>query len=45
MTRSTLKRSLRRVYALLILVLGISFVAKIADHIPALAGSGIEKIR
>jgi len=44
MTRSTLKRSLRRVYVLLILVLGISFIAKIADHIPVFAGTGAEKI-
>ena len=44
MTRSTLKRTLRRIYALLIVVLGISFVAKIADHIPGLAGTGAEKI-
>jgi hypothetical protein len=44
MTRSTLKRTLRRVYVLLILVLGISFVAKIADHIPMFAGTGAEKI-
>ena len=43
MTRSTLKRALRRVYALLILVLGISFLAKIADHVPVLDGSGFEK--
>jgi hypothetical protein len=44
MTRSNLKRTLRRVYALLAVVLGISFVAKIADHVPGLAGSGVEKI-
>jgi hypothetical protein len=44
MTRSTLRRALRRVYVLLILVLGISFVAEIADHIPVLAGSGVEKL-
>ena len=44
MTRSTLKRTLRRVYVLLILVLGISFIAKIADHIPLLAGTGLEKL-
>jgi hypothetical protein len=44
MTRSTLKRTLRRVYALLILVLGISFFAKIADHIPMLAGTGFEQV-
>ncbi len=44
MTRSTLKRALRRVYVLLTLVLGISFVAKIADHIPGLAGTGAENV-
>jgi hypothetical protein len=43
MTRSTLKRALRRIYALLVLVLGISFLAKIADHVPVLDGSGFEK--
>ena len=43
MTRSTLKRTLRRIYALLIIVLGISVFAKIADHVPLLAGSGLEK--
>src|SRR5215813_4044667 len=44
MTRSTLRRTLRRVYVLLIFVLGISFIAKIADHIPGLAGTGFEQI-
>jgi len=43
MTRSTLKRALRRIYALLVLILGISLLAKVADHIPVLAGSGVEK--
>jgi len=43
MTRSTLKRALRRVYALLVLVLGISLLAKVADHIPVLDGTGLEK--
>ena len=43
MNRSTLKRALRRIYALLVLVLGISFLAKIADHVPVLDGSGLEK--
>ena len=43
MTRSTLQRALRRIYALLVLVLGISFLAKIADHVPILDGSGFEK--
>jgi hypothetical protein len=44
MTRSTLKRTLRRIYAVLIIVLGISFLAKIADHVPGLAGSGVERL-
>jgi hypothetical protein len=44
MTRTTLKRTLRRIYALLILVLGISFFAKIADHVPFVAGTGAEKL-
>jgi hypothetical protein len=43
-TRSTLWRTLRRVYVLLIVVLGISFLAKIADHIPLLAGTGAERL-
>ena len=43
MTRSTLKRALRRVYAMLVLVLGISLLAKVADHIPVLDGTGLEK--
>ena len=41
MTRSTLKRTLRRIYALLVLVLGDLVVAKIADHMPVLAGTGL----
>lgn len=44
MTRSTLKKTLRRIYALLVVVLGISFLAKIADHVPGLAGTGLEAI-
>ena len=43
MTRSTLRRTLWRIYALLALVLGVSFIAKIADHIPGLAGTGAEE--
>jgi hypothetical protein len=43
MTRSILKRALWRVYALLVLVLGISLLAKVADHMPMLDGSGLEK--
>jgi hypothetical protein len=44
MTRSTLRRTLWRVYALLVVVLGVSFFAKIADHVPGLAGTGAEKL-
>jgi hypothetical protein len=44
MTRSTVKRALRRIYALLVLVLGISLLAKVADHVPLLDGSGLEKL-
>jgi hypothetical protein len=44
MTRSTLRRTLRRVYLLLILVLGVSLIARIADHVPGLAGTGAEKV-
>jgi hypothetical protein len=43
-TRTTLRRTLRRIYALLIIVLGVSFFAKTADHIPFLAGTGAEKV-
>ena len=44
MTRSNLKSKLRRIYLLLVVVLGISFLAKIADHVPGLAGTGAELI-
>jgi len=44
MTRTNLKGTLRRVYVLLVVVLGISFLAKIADHVPLLAGTGLEKV-
>ncbi|HZT47677.1 MAG TPA: hypothetical protein VFA64_06865, partial [Hyphomicrobiaceae bacterium] len=44
MTRSTLKRALRRIYVLLAVVLAISFLAKIADHVPRLAGTGLESL-
>jgi hypothetical protein len=43
-TRSTLRRTLRRIYLLLAVVLGVSFFAKIADHIPFLAGTGAEAL-
>ena len=38
MTRSTLQRTLRRVYATIVLVLAISLIAKFVDHIPVLNG-------
>ena len=41
MTRSTLQRTLRRVYATIILVLAVSLVAKFVDHIPVLNTSGL----
>jgi hypothetical protein len=44
MTRSTLKRTLKRMYAVLAVVLAISLLAKFVDHISALRGSGIEAI-
>jgi hypothetical protein len=44
MTRSTLKRTLRRIYALLLVVLAVSFFAKVADHVPGLAGTGAERL-
>lgn len=42
MTRSTLRRTQRRLYVFLIIVLSISLIAKFADHIPGLAGTGVE---
>ena len=44
MTRSSLRRAMRRIYWFLGLLLVISIVSKLADHIPVLAGSGTEKI-
>jgi hypothetical protein len=44
MTRSTLKRTLRRIYALLAVVLAISLLAKFVDHIAALRGTGLEAV-
>jgi hypothetical protein len=41
MTRSTLKRTLARVYATIAIVLAVSLVAKFIEHIPLLATSGI----
>jgi hypothetical protein len=44
MTRRTLRRTLRRIYLLLALVLAVSVLAKMADHIPPIAGTGLEKV-
>ena len=44
MRRSTLRRTLRRVYAILALVLAVSFFAKTAEHTPVLVGTGIERV-
>ena len=44
MTRSSLRRTLRRAYWILGLVLVVSIVAKLADHIPGLAGSAAERL-
>lgn len=44
MTRTTLNRTLRRSYWILSIVLAISLVAKLAEHVPGLAGSSVEKL-
>jgi hypothetical protein len=44
MTRSTLRRTLRRLYIFIAVVLSISLFSKLAEHVPILVGSGIEKI-
>jgi hypothetical protein len=44
MTRSALRRTLRRIYALLGIILAVSFFSKIAEHITVLNGTGIEKL-
>lgn len=44
MTRSSLRRTLRRAYWILGLVLVVSIVAKLADHIPGLAGTAAERL-
>jgi hypothetical protein len=44
MTRSKLRRTLRRSYWLLGLVLAISLASKLADHIPGIAGTTGEKL-
>lgn len=44
MTRSILKRTLRRIYVLLGIILAVSFLSKIADHIAVLNGTGFDKL-
>jgi len=44
MTRSSLGRTLRRAYWILGLVLAISMAAKLANHIPGLAGTPTERL-
>jgi len=44
MSRASLNRTLRRVYLVLGLVLAISIAAKLADRIPGLAGTSVEKL-
>lgn len=39
MTRNSLDRTLRRLYLLLFLVLAVSLLAKLAEHMPGLAGT------
>lgn len=44
MTRFKLNRTLRRSYFILGLVLVVAFVARLSEHIPVLAGSGLEQV-
>lgn len=44
MTRSSLRRTLRRAYWILGGVLLVSIVAKLADHLPGLAGTPLERL-
>lgn len=44
MTRKNLNRTLRWIYVLLVAILAISLVAKLADHIVFLDGTGFEKL-
>jgi hypothetical protein len=44
MTRSSLRRTLRRSYWVLGLVLILSLATKLAGHVPGLAGSPIEAL-
>jgi hypothetical protein len=44
LTRSRLQRTLRRIYALLVVVLAVSFLAKIAHHVPLLADTVLGRL-
>lgn len=44
MTRYRLNKTLRRSYVVLGLVLAVAFVARLSEHIPGLAGSGLEQV-
>jgi hypothetical protein len=44
LTRSGLQRTLRRIYALLVVVLAISFLAKIAHNVPLLADTSLGRL-
>jgi hypothetical protein len=44
MTRSSLRRTLRRAYWILGAVLLVSIVAKLADHVPGVAGTPAERL-
>lgn len=44
MTRSTLAHTLRRSYVILAVVLAISLVTRLAEHVPGLAGTPLEKL-
>jgi hypothetical protein len=44
LTRSRLQRTLRTIYALLIAVLAVSFLAKTAHHVPLLAGTALARL-
>ncbi len=44
MTRTSMRRTLRRAYWVLGLVLLVSIVAKLADHVPGIAGTPAERL-
>lgn len=44
MTRSSLRRTLRRAYWLLCIVLAVSLATKLAEHVPGIAGSAFDRL-